>query len=117
MNRTLEAAAEPSQDERTCAVWDALAGVTDPELPVSLVDMGMIYGVTMGPGGRVGIDLTFTSIGCPGMEMILEDIREAVAAVPGVTDLVIEVVWSPPWTKARLTPRGRALLQACGLSL
>jgi metal-sulfur cluster biosynthetic enzyme len=99
------------------AVWQALAAITDPELPVSLVDMGMIYAVSIDESGAVDIDLTFTSIGCPGMEMILEDVRAAVGAAPGVTDVHVEIVWSPPWTKSRLTPRGRRLLQAVGLSV
>ena len=99
------------------AVWEALSGVTDPELPLSLVDMGMVYAVDVVDRGTVRIELTFTSIGCPGMDMILEDVRAAVGAVAGVTDVRIEVVWSPPWTKARLTPRGRVLLQAVGLSV
>lgn len=98
------------------AVWDALLEVNDPELPVSLVDMGMIYRVAA-EGGDVTIDLTFTSIGCPGMDMIFEDIRRAVGAVAGVSGVAIEVVWSPPWTKERLTPRGRGLLVASGLSV
>jgi metal-sulfur cluster biosynthetic enzyme len=99
------------------AVWQALAAITDPELPVSLVDMGMIYAVSIDESGAVDIDLTFTSIGCPGMEMILEDVRAAVGAVPGVREVHVEIVWSPPWTKSRLTPRGRQLLQAVGLSV
>ncbi|MGH7564304.1 MAG: metal-sulfur cluster assembly factor [Gemmatimonadota bacterium] len=99
------------------AVWEALAGITDPELPVSLVDMGMVYDISVDEAGGVVIDLTFTSIGCPGMEMILEDVQAAVGALPGVTDVRIEVVWSPPWTKARLSSRGRQLLHAAGLSV
>ncbi|MGH7543583.1 MAG: metal-sulfur cluster assembly factor [Gemmatimonadota bacterium] len=99
------------------AVWDALGGITDPELPVSLVDLGMVYGVEAGEDGAVDLDLTFTSIGCPGMEMILEDVRAAVGALPGVSDVRVRIVWSPPWTKARLTTRGRRLLQAAGLSV
>ena len=99
------------------AVWKALSGINDPELPVSLVDMGMVYGVRVDDAGRVSIDLTFTSIGCPGMDMILGDVRSAVGAIPGVTDVRIEIVWSPPWSKSRLTLQGRRLLQAVGLSL
>ena len=99
------------------AVWRALERVTDPELPVSLVDMGMIYGVSVDASGTARIELTFTSIGCPGMEMIFDDIRTAVTAVPGVSEVAIDVVWSPPWTKDRLTDRGRTLLRAAGLSL
>lgn len=98
------------------AIWRALATITDPEMPVSLVDMGMVYGVVV-LEGVVRIDLTFTSIGCPAMDMILADVREAVGAIPGVTRVDVEVVWSPPWTKERLTPRGRTLLLAHGLAL
>ena len=98
------------------AVWDALARITDPEMPVSLVDMGMVYRVEVREG-VVEIDLTFTSIGCPAMDMILEDVREAVAAIPGVDRVDVDVVWSPPWTKERLTARGRTLLLAHGLAL
>ena len=97
-------------------IWEALGRVTDPELPVSLVDLGMIYRVAV-EDGAVEIDLTFTSIGCPGMEMILEDVDREVRAVPGVESVAIEIVWSPPWSKARLTETGRGLLLASGLSL
>jgi metal-sulfur cluster biosynthetic enzyme len=99
------------------AIWDALAGVTDPELPVSIVDLGMVYGVSADEEGRVAIELTFTSIGCPAMDMLLEDVDRAVRRLPGVIDVMVDVVWSPPWTKARLTPRGRRLLMAYGLSV
>lgn len=99
------------------AVWDALRRVSDPELPISLVDLGLIYRVQVDDAGGVAIELTFTSIGCPGMDMILEDIRAAIEALPGVAGLSIDVVWSPPWTKERLTQKGRTLLLASGLAL
>ena len=99
------------------AIWQALDGINDPEMPISLVDMGLIYNVSIDPSGVVGIELTFTSIGCPGMDMILDDIRGAVESIPGVTDVAVEVVWSPPWTKEKLSDRGRMLLKAVGLSV
>ncbi len=99
------------------AIRTALETVTDPELPVSIVDLGMVYGVEVDESGRVRIELTFTSMGCPAMDMLLDDVGRAVRAVPGVTDVAIEVVWSPPWTKSRLTDRGRGLLMAYGLSV
>ncbi|MEJ2152834.1 MAG: metal-sulfur cluster assembly factor [Gemmatimonadota bacterium] len=98
-------------------IWQALDGINDPEMPISLVDMGLIYDISVDPSGAVGIELTFTSIGCPGMDMILEDIRGAVGSIPGVTNVAVEVVWSPPWTKEKLSDRGRVLLKAVGLSV
>ena len=98
-------------------IREALAGVTDPELPVSIVDLGMVYGIAVDDAGRVAIELTFTSIGCPAMDMLLEDVDRAVRALDGVSDVAVDVVWSPPWTKARLTPRGRYALMAYGLSV
>jgi phenylacetate-CoA oxygenase PaaJ subunit len=107
---------EKSIEDVEGAVWRALETITDPEMPVSLVDMGMVYRVAVADG-IAEIDLTFTSIGCPAMDMILGDVREALAAVPGIDRVELEVVWSPPWTKDRLTARGRALLSAHGLAL
>lgn len=97
-------------------IWEALSRIHDPEMPVSLVDMGMVYRVDVADG-VAEIDLTFTSIGCPAMEMILDDVRQAVGAIPGIERVELEVVWSPPWTKERLTRKGRTLLLASGLAL
>ena len=97
-------------------VWEALSRITDPEMPASLVDMGMVYRVAV-TRGTAEIDLTFTSIGCPAMDMILDDVRAEVGAIPGIDRVELEVVWSPPWTKERLTTRGRILLRASGLAL
>lgn len=95
-------------------VWGALRHVTDPEYPLSIVDLGMIYNVRV-TGGAVRVDMTFTSIGCPAIEMLVHDVREAVTAVPAVTAVTVEVVWSPPWTKERITERGRRVLASYGV--
>jgi phenylacetate-CoA oxygenase PaaJ subunit len=105
----------PSLDVEA-AIWRALAAISDPEMPVSLVDMGMVYRVAV-TDGTAEVDLTFTSIGCPAMDMILDDVRAAVGAIPGIQRVELEVVWSPPWTKERLTRKGRTLLSAFGLAL
>lgn len=97
-------------------MWETLSRISDPEMPVSLVDMGMVYRVAVADG-IAEIDLTFTSIGCPAMDMILGDVRGAVAALPGIDRVELDVVWSPPWTKDRLTTKGRTLLSAFGLAL
>jgi len=97
-------------------VWDALRGVNDPEFPISIVDLGMVYGVTV-QAGRVHIDVTFTAMGCPAIDMIVSDVKEAVGALPGVEEVEVEVVWSPPWSKDKITPRGREILQYYGVGV
>lgn len=94
--------------------WAALRRVTDPEYPLSIVDLGMVYDVRV-EGGVVAVDITFTSIGCPAMDMIGDDIRDALREVPGVREVRIEVVWSPPWTKDRISDRGRKVLAMYGV--
>ena len=97
-------------------VWSALAEIDDPEMPINLVDLGVIYGVEVG-SGTVRLRLTFTAMGCPASDMIIGDIRERLLSEPGVREVDIEVVWDPPWSSARLTPEGRARLHAWGLSI
>ena len=97
-------------------VWAALAEIEDPEMPVNLVDLGLVYGVR-GEGGRVTIDLTFTAMGCPATDFILEDVQQRVGALPGVDDVEVNVVWDPPWTTARLTEAGRDALETWGLAV
>lgn len=97
-------------------VWSALAEINDPEMPINLVDLGLVYGLEVGEG-TVRLRLTFTAMGCPATDMILGDIRERLLTEPGVDDVVIDVVWDPPWSSARLTPEGREALRAWGLSI
>lgn len=97
-------------------IWSALAEVTDPEMPISIVDMGLIYDVRL-DRGQVEIDMTFTAIACPGMDMLLADVREKVSVLPGVTAVKINVVWNPPWNKSRLTEQGRDILQSFGVAV
>jgi len=97
-------------------VWAALSEINDPEMPVNLVDLGLIYGIDV-IGGAVRLRLTFTAMGCPATDMIVGDIRERLLAEPGAESVAIDIVWDPPWTSARLTPDGRGALLAWGLSV
>ncbi len=85
-------------------------------MPISLVDLGLVYGVSVDQG-RVQVDVTFTAMGCPATDMIIGDIKERLMAEPGVTSIDVKVVWDPPWTRARLSPGGRDALAAWGLSV
>ncbi|HEV2237012.1 MAG TPA: metal-sulfur cluster assembly factor [Ktedonobacterales bacterium] len=103
-------------------LWDALRQVPDPELGISVVDMGLVVDVRRqsdqsDEGDHVSLRITYTAMGCPATEMIEEDARQALLAVPGVRSVAIEVVWDPIWTKARLTPDGRDALLAEGIAL
>ncbi|HET9999365.1 MAG TPA: metal-sulfur cluster assembly factor [Ktedonobacteraceae bacterium] len=103
-------------DDATCpALWDALRDVTDPEIPISVVDMGLIVALTR-EGGAVNVKLTFTAMGCPATEFIMDDIRERLLREPGVETVQIEVVWDPVWTKARLSEDGIEIMRTWGIS-
>jgi metal-sulfur cluster biosynthetic enzyme len=103
-------------------LWDALREVPDPELGISVVDMGLVVDVRReGDGGdqgdHVALRITYTAMGCPATEMIEEDARARLLAVPGVRSVAIEVVWEPVWTAARLTLEGRDALLAEGIAV
>lgn len=97
-------------------LWDALREVFDPELAISLVDMGLIVAARR-EGATARIVLTYTAMGCPATEMIHDDLRERLLRVPGIERVEIEEVWEPVWTKARLTEEGRDALLLSGVSV
>ena len=97
------------------ALWDALRDVTDPEIPISVVDMGLIVALAQ-QGGVVDVAVTFTAMGCPATEFILDDIHERLLQEPGVREVRLEVVWSPPWSKARLSEDGIEIMRTWGVS-
>jgi len=95
---------------------DALRDVQDPEMPVNIVDLGIVYGIRR-EDARVTVDLTFTAMGCPAADFILDDVRERLMREPGVDDVVFNIVWDPPWTAARMTQAGREALEMWGLAV
>lgn len=105
----------PPTDASCPALWDALRDVTDPEIPISIVDMGLIVDLKQ-HGGIVDLKLTFTAMGCPAMDFIMDDIRERLLKEPGVEQVNIEIVWDPVWTKARLSEEGIDIMRTWGIS-
>ncbi len=100
----------------TNRLWAALSEVQDPEMPVNLVDLGLVYAIDE-HDGVVEVDLTFTAMGCPASDFILEDVRERLLREEGVREVRVNVVWDPPWTTARMTEAGRDTLEAWGLAV
>jgi metal-sulfur cluster biosynthetic enzyme len=97
-------------------LWGALRRVQDPEIPVSVVGMGLIVSLAFDPGARrAELQITFTAMGCPAMEFIEEDIRQALLADADVDEVEIEVVWDPIWTKDRLRADARETMRRLGI--
>ena len=107
-----KASSPPSAETLRSALYD----VMDPELPISIVDLGLVYDVRV-EAGVVEVDLTFTATACPCVDFIETDVRERLLREPGVREVAIRRVWDPPWTKARITERGRAVLRQAGVAL
>jgi metal-sulfur cluster biosynthetic enzyme len=95
-------------------LWRALQEVEDPEIPISVVGMGLIVSLAHA-GGVVDLQLTFTAMGCPAMDFIQDDIRERLLREPDVDEVRIEVVWDPVWTRARIREDARATMRSLGI--
>ena len=87
----------------------ALRRVKDPELNLNIIDLGLVYDIFV-DGAVVKIDMSLTSPGCPSGPEIMTDAEQAVRSLPGVEDVVVNLVWSPYWTPERIEPRVRAYL-------
>lgn len=92
------------------AVVEALKTVYDPEIPVNIHDLGLIYGLEMFENGDVKVEMTLTAPACPVAGEMPGIVAGAVAAVPGVGEVQVELVWDPPWTPERMSEEARLLL-------
>ena len=105
-------------DSVEARLWEALRGVEDPEIPVSVVGMGLIVSLEYVPEARrADLQITFTAMGCPAMDFIEEDIRSALLRDPDVDEVVIEVVWDPVWTKDRIRAEARSRMRELGIAV
>lgn len=91
-------------------IIQALKTVHDPEIPLNLYDLGLIYKIDIQASGRVRIDMTLTSPGCPVAGSLVAQVADKVRSVDGVTDAAVELVWDPPWSKERMTEAARLAL-------
>jgi metal-sulfur cluster biosynthetic enzyme len=96
-------------------VLEALRDVVDPELGINVVDLGLVYGVTLDAERNASIDMTLTSAACPLTDVIEDQAREALEGV--VSDFRINWVWLPPWGPEHITDDGREQLRALGFNL
>ncbi|MGE5271980.1 MAG: DUF59 domain-containing protein [Thiohalocapsa sp.] len=88
-------------------VLEALKTVRDPEIPVNLVDLGLIYELVVKQGGIVYVEMTLTTPACPVAQSMPGEVENAVSAVPGVSEARVKLVWSPPWDKDRMSEEAK----------
>lgn len=101
-----EVAGRVSED----AVIAACATVYDPEIPVNIYELGLVYAIDITDDGHVAVEMTLTAPACPSAQELPEQVREAIMAVEGVKDCEVEVVWDPPWDQSRMTEDARLAL-------
>jgi len=97
---------KPTED----ALIAAIGNVYDPEIPVNVYELGLIYTIDIQDDGRVKVEMTLTAPACPSAQELPVQVQEAVMSVPGVTDCEVETVWDPPWDPSRMTDEARLQL-------
>jgi FeS assembly SUF system protein len=103
----------PAPDEFTRLTDDivaALKTVYDPEIPADIYELGLIYRIDISDERTVSVDMTLTTPNCPSAQELPNMVENAVATVPGVRDVKVEVVWDPPWDPSRMSEEARAIL-------
>src|SRR5262245_38294925 len=91
-------------------IVDAISTVYDPEIPVNIWELGLIYDIVVDAAGVAGVLMTLTAPGCPAAQSLPGEVAEKVKTVPGVTDAKVEVVWEPAWTKDRMSEAAKLQL-------
>lgn len=91
-------------------IIEAISTVFDPEIPVNIYELGLIYGIDVDAGGQVDIRMTLTSPACPSAQSLPPEVEYKVRQVPGVSGCTVEVVWEPPWDKDRMSEAAKMAL-------
>ena len=91
-------------------VIEALRTVYDPEIPLNIYELGLIYGIAVESTGTVTVRMTLTAAGCPAAQALPREVEDRVRAVPGVTDVKIDLVFDPPWDRSRMSEAARLQL-------
>lgn len=99
------------------AIRTSLERCMDPEVPLNIVEMGLIYGIDVGGENNVDIKMTMTTQGCPLHETLVQDVTRYAKKVPGVSSVNVEIVWDPPWTMDKMTEAAREKLKGMGAGL
>ena len=99
------------------AVEDSLKQCMDPEVPLNIVEMGLIYGIDVADNNDVNIKMTMTTQGCPLHETLVQDATRYVKKVPGVNNVNIDIVWDPPWTMDKMSEEAKTKIKNMGAGM
>ena len=102
---------EPVSEDQ---VRNSLKQCMDPEVPLSIVDMGLIYGINVNENNDVDIKMTMTTQGCPLHETMVDDVKRYTKKVSGVNNVNVEIVWDPPWTMDKMSDDAKAMMKQMG---
>ena len=105
-----EASDGPAPGSLEERVVQELRTVFDPEIPVNVYELGLIYGIAVDEAGKVGVVMTLTSPSCPAAQSLPAEIERKIAALAGVSGVDLELTWDPPWSPERMTPEARLQL-------
>jgi FeS assembly SUF system protein len=112
--RPLQTSAMVDDPEKSAAlrprIIEALSKVFDPEIPVNIFDLGLVYDVIIDASSTVGIRMTLTAPACPAAQVLPEQVRQAVAGVADVADVKVDLVWEPPWSRDRMSDAAKLQL-------
>jgi metal-sulfur cluster biosynthetic enzyme len=95
-------------------VRDSLKQCMDPEIPLSIVDLGLIYGIDVSENNDVNIKMTMTTKGCPLHETMVDDVKRYTRKVIGVNNVNVDIVWDPPWSMDRMSPEAKSMMKNMG---
>ena len=96
-------------------IRDSLKQCMDPEIPLSIVDLGLIYGIDVSENNDVNIKMTMTTKGCPLHETMVDDVKRYTRKVIGVNDVNVDIVWDPPWSMDRMSPEAKSMMKNMGV--
>ena len=90
-------------------VTDVLKHCYDPEIPINIVDLGLVYNISI-KGDKVRVEMTLTSPGCPASSMISEDVEKSLSKLDGINEVEVEVIWDPPWSPEKMSETAKKML-------
>lgn len=102
--------ADPAAEITPDSVRTALRKVKDPELNLNIIDLGLVYDISVDEANKVIVNMSLTSPGCPAGPQIMHDVEKTVQAMPGVGKVIVNLVWEPFWTPERIEPKVRAYM-------